>query len=535
MRKSILRLLLLCAAITMILTVSAFAESATVTGNGVNVRSGPGSTYPVVDCLGMDTVVTVTDRSNGSWYAVSYDGGEGYMSASFLRIESESAGTVIAVSSDDTISDDITGSAAVSAAAASGDPGYINAMYVRFRSGPASSYSVLGEYSTGTVVSILDSSNGWQHVIIDGQEGYIYSSYITRGTPDTDSETSAAAAAEPTTSASAGSVAIVSVSSESTSADVSVSSDAAQAAAAVDGVAATVNGIGIRFRSGPGSGYTILGTYNTGKEIIVTAEYNSGWYGAVIDGVEGYIYGQYVTKSAESASAASTASASSATAETTAAVSAPAQAMAGKEGYIAGNNVRFRSSASMNSTVLAELYYGDSVTITGTSGEWTAIYCNGQNGYVYGTYVKEGQSVVVSASVTATVSSTASAAAQSVSGTAIANYALQYVGSKYSWGGASPETGFDCSGFVYYVFKHFGITVNRVAADQAKNGTYVSPANLQPGDILCFYSGTDYIGHSGIYIGDGKFVHASTSTTGVIISDLSGYYVTRGYEARRVV
>ena len=110
------------------------------------------------------------------------------------------------------------------------------------------------------------------------------------------------------------------------------------------------------------------------------------------------------------------------------------------------------------------------------------------------------------------------------------------MGYRYSWGGKSPETGFDCSGFVYYVYSQFGYTLNRVACDQALNGVHVDPKDLQPGDVLCFYSNDNYyIGHTGIYIGNNKFIHASTSTTGVIITELGGYYFTRGYEARRIV
>ena len=109
------------------------------------------------------------------------------------------------------------------------------------------------------------------------------------------------------------------------------------------------------------------------------------------------------------------------------------------------------------------------------------------------------------------------------------------MGYGYRWGGSSPSTGFDCSGLVYYVYKQFGYTLNRVAQDQASNGVHVEPSAIQPGDILCFYSGSSYIGHVGIYIGGGRFVHASNSTTGVIISELSGYYSSRGYEARRIV
>jgi len=95
--------------------------------------------------------------------------------------------------------------------------------------------------------------------------------------------------------------------------------------------------------------------------------------------------------------------------------------------------------------------------------------------------------------------------------------------------------GFDCSGLVYYVYKQFGITLARTAAEQAKNGVPVEPADLRPGDILCFSSGYNYIGHAGIYIGKGQFVHAATSKTGVIVTDLSGYYSEKGYVARRII
>lgn len=88
---------------------------------------------------------------------------------------------------------------------------------------------------------------------------------------------------------------------------------------------------------------------------------------------------------------------------------------------------------------------------------------------------------------------------------------------------------------MYYTYKNFGYTLNRVAADQANNGYGVSYDELQPGDILCFYSSGSYIGHVGIYIGDGMFVHASNSTTGVIITPLDGYYSNRGFVARRII
>lgn len=102
----------------------------------------------------------------------------------------------------------------------------------------------------------------------------------------------------------------------------------------------------------------------------------------------------------------------------------------------------------------------------------------------------------------------------STSGQAIADYAVQFVGNPYVYGGTSLTKGADCSGFVQSVYKHFGYSLPRVAADQAGAGTKVSTSKLQPGDLL-FYHG---YGHVAIYIGGGQVVHASNEKTGIKIS-----------------
>jgi N-acetylmuramoyl-L-alanine amidase len=105
------------------------------------------------------------------------------------------------------------------------------------------------------------------------------------------------------------------------------------------------------------------------------------------------------------------------------------------------------------------------------------------------------------------------------------------------YGGSSPS-GFDCSGYVQYVFKQFGINLERVAADQAGQGTKVSKANLKPGDVVFFDTNgkNNYINHVGIYIGNGNFIHASSGSSKrkVVISDLSeGFYADAYMTARR--
>lgn len=118
---------------------------------------------------------------------------------------------------------------------------------------------------------------------------------------------------------------------------------------------------------------------------------------------------------------------------------------------------------------------------------------------------------------------------------AVVEEALKYVGTPYVYGGSSPR-GFDCSGFTSYVYRQFGISLNRTASGQASNGVAVSKSDLQPGDIVLFgpYSGGG-IGHAGIYIGDGNMVHAPRPGRSVCVESIySSYYASRYVCARRI-
>ncbi len=92
-----------------------------------------------------------------------------------------------------------------------------------------------------------------------------------------------------------------------------------------------------------------------------------------------------------------------------------------------------------------------------------------------------------------------------VSGSAVVNYACTFIGKPYVWGGTDPNTGADCSGFIQYVYRNFGISLPRSSYEQLTAGKEVSYANAQPGDIIC------YSGHVAIYMGGGQIVHASNS------------------------
>lgn len=122
-------------------------------------------------------------------------------------------------------------------------------------------------------------------------------------------------------------------------------------------------------------------------------------------------------------------------------------------------------------------------------------------------------------------------------GQTIAEYAKQYDGVRYVYGAESPKHGFDCSGLVYHVYTHFGFALPRRASVQYKNGVSVGQPDLQPGDLVFFDTngGSRSISHVGIYIGDGQFIHASTSR-GVMISRLDDNYWSKAYYgAKRII
>lgn len=118
----------------------------------------------------------------------------------------------------------------------------------------------------------------------------------------------------------------------------------------------------------------------------------------------------------------------------------------------------------------------------------------------------------------------------------IVSSARQYLGSRYVYGSSNPNVGFDCSGFVAYVYGQYGIYLPHSSRSQATRGTYVAKSDLQAGDLVFFGSSINNIWHVGIYDGNGNIVHAESENTGVVVTPLSQGYYTRNYvTARRVL
>ena len=212
-----------------------------------------------------------------------------------------------------------------------------------------------------------------------------------------------------------------------------------------------------------------------------------------------------------------------------------------KTGYVNVTSANVRSEATTESAVVKTLVLNNEVKILEDLGDWYKIE-NGEGvAYIYASLVSDEKTEITSRSSknrTSTPVSTEKSAAliASASGNSVAEFAKQYIGYNYVYGGSGP-TVFDCSGFTMYVFKQFGISLPHNAVTQSNYGVYVSKENLVPGDLVIFndYSNTS-IGHAAIYIGDGRIVHAANSNRGVTTDTiLSGYYDIRFVEGRRLL
>lgn len=200
-----------------------------------------------------------------------------------------------------------------------------------------------------------------------------------------------------------------------------------------------------------------------------------------------------------------------------------------------------RSEPTTDSEWVGKLYPDYAAKIIGPVGEWTQVQSGSVTGYVYSDYILIGKNAEQKAQEMVQNSGTQSpdeaftyaeskeeeaarlekeaseaaakaeeeASAKAGTGQAIVDYACQFIGNPYVWGGTSLTNGADCSGFVQSVFAHFGISLPRTTWDMENVGTPVSYDQAIPGDIIL------YDGHVGIYMGDGQIVNAINSSRGI--------------------
>ena len=247
----------------------------------------------------------------------------------------------------------------------------------------------------------------------------------------------------------------------------------------------------------PNAGSSVLGVSSQDSVVVIEEKVNDGWYKVVYRGATGYMSSAFLIFS---------------------------ENLEGDfgSGNILGTDISMQDGASLFSNVIGVFSDGTEMQVLGVYGNWYKVKCGKQTGFVLSDNF----------SLNGGVAELCSSADE---GQKIVDTAMKYLGVPYVWAGSSPK-GFDCSGLVNYVYKECGYSINRTAALIYENGTYVDKADLLIGDAVCFSSSSSSIGHVGIYIGDGQFIHASSGSGRVIISDLTeSYYLARYVGARHIV
>lgn len=217
--------------------------------------------------------------------------------------------------------------------------------------------------------------------------------------------------------------------------------------------------------------------------------------------------------------------------------------------YVNSQSINVREKASKTSQVIKQLTINNKVTVLSSENGWAYVDINGTKGYIAENLLSSTKQETSRSSTTRNTTTqnktntqsnqnttaknniTTPEAPSSGNGSTVVSYAKQFLGCKYVYGGTTTN-GFDCSGFTQYVYRHFGVNLNRTAAAQYSNGT--STTTLQAGDLVMF--GRSGINHVGIYIGGNTFIHAANPSRGVTIDTLSsGYYKTNYVGARRIL
>ncbi len=190
---------------------------------------------------------------------------------------------------------------------------------------------------------------------------------------------------------------------------------------------------------------------------------------------------------------------------------------------VTATSLNMRSGTSTAYPIIHVLWQGNTVKIIGESNGWYQVkLTDGRTGWSSGQFLR--------------LNNQQNTRAEKVD--ALIAYSKTFLGTPYVYGGDSPsDGGFDCSGFTQYVFGQNGYTINRISKDQALNGTSVSKANLQPGDLVFHsFEGNGIISHVGIYIGGGKMIHSPKTGDTVKITDITtSYWTSRYVTARRII
>lgn len=178
------------------------------------------------------------------------------------------------------------------------------------------------------------------------------------------------------------------------------------------------------------------------------------------------------------------------------------------------DGLNVRDQASTDSAILTQVPQGEELEYVETLEGWIEVLIDGETAYVSADYVTIEEKLDTAITMTELLYG----AGVSDVRVELVEYAKQFLGNPYVWGGTSLTKGADCSGFVLSVFKKYGITLSHSSRAQANEGTKIKISELQPGDLVFYANSSGTINHVALYIGGGQVIHASSPKTGIKIS-----------------
>lgn len=180
------------------------------------------------------------------------------------------------------------------------------------------------------------------------------------------------------------------------------------------------------------------------------------------------------------------------------------------------DSLKVRAEANTDSEVVTLVPNGEELEVASVDGDWVKVFLDDEEVFVSAEYVK------VSSELGTAVTMTELLYGQGVSNVRVdlCQYAKEFLGNPYVWGGTSLTKGADCSGYVLSIFKKYGVSLPHSSVAQAGSGTTIKVSEAQPGDLI-FYGNGKSINHVAIYIGNGQVIHASNPKTGIRISNVS--------------
>lgn len=504
--KFSIRLLLITLGLLLLIQLPTFAANkGKSTATNVRIREGASTQSEVIDVLALgDEVEILTEE--GDWYKVSAKGHTGYVSKSFISVDgnvqennnqsqentTEQTNNEVQENKDEnTTNTETNNEPATQPETQPQENVNVNKVYKVSENAtvyilPVLTSEVIGEVKKDENVTLLDNAGLWVFVQTQNINGWVRIDKLSAENVNVDNTVDNKNSENTNTENNENAETNTEINQTTENNDANNNQQTNYQAKTMYVKASAIN---VRSQSNTSSDIVTSVTLNT--EVKVVGEEN-GWYKVEVNGKSGYIRNDLLSDKKTEVSS--------------------------RDNDV-DRTVQAEKSETTNNTATQAQTQATTQTSAQTQTQTQT----------------QAQTTAKPATQTSTsTSNSVPASSTGVTGNDVVAYAKQFLGYRYVYGAAGPNS-FDCSGFTMYVYKHFGYSLSHSSRIQATQGKKVT-GELQPGDILVFTNGGSQIGHVGIYIGNDKFIHASDSTTGVIISNLSDRWNKSKYVgARRIL